>query len=148
MRDIIALSSWRLHHWLIAMGVAVYLSVHAGIFPDFSGVLAWLADRPEVAEAFTEPHFGRADALILLFSALFLGPLALLIGSVLLLFTMAVLGGFILPFVRWINLPDWSATAIVLATAVVAAWTQSSLWLPYSLWFLGLLVRACRIVFV
>lgn len=148
MRDIIALSSWRLHHWLIAAGVAVYLSIQTGVFPDLSGVVSWLVERPEVADAFSEPHFGRADALILLFSTLFLGPLALLIASVLLLLTMAVLGGFILPFVRWVNLPDWSATVIVLGLAVVGAWTQSSLWLPYSLWFLGLLVRACQIVFV
>lgn len=147
MRDILALSSWRLHHWLIATGAAVYLSIHTGLFPDLSGVVAWLAERPGVAEAFSEPHFGRADALILLFSTLFLGPLALLIASVLLLFAMAVLGGFILPFVRWVNLPDWSATVIVIGLGVVGAWTQSSLWLPQSLWFLGLLVRACRIVF-
>ena len=110
MRDIIALSTWRLHHWLIAAGVVVYLSIHAGIFPDLSAVFSWLADRPEVADAFREPHFGRADALILLFSTLFLGPLALLIATVLFLFTLAVLGGFVLPVVRVLNLPDWAAT--------------------------------------
>lgn len=147
MRDIIALSSWRLHHWLIAASVAVYVSMHAGILPDLSGIVSWLADRPEVADAFSEPHFGRADAMILLFSTLFLGPLALLIATVLFIFTIAVLGGFILPVARCLNLPDWSATAAVLSATAGVAWLQSGLWLPYSLWFFGLLARACKIVF-
>ena len=142
MRDIIAL-----HHWLIAAGVVVYLSIHAGIFPDLGAVFTWLADRPEVADAFSEPHFGRADALILLFSTLFLGPLALLIATVLFLFTLAVLGGFILPVVRWLNLPDWAATVTVLGGALVAVWLQAGFWLSHSLWFFGLLARAYKIVF-
>ena len=147
MRDIIALSTWRLHHWLIAAGVVVYLSIHAGIFPDLSAVFSWLADRPEVADAFREPHFGRADALILLYSTLFLGPLALLIATVLFLFTLAVLGGFVLPVVRVLNLPDWAATVTVLGGALVVVWLQAGFWISHSLWFFGLLARACKIVF-
>lgn len=147
MRDIIALSSWRLHHWLIAGGVAVYLSIHTGIFPHLGEIGSWLADRPEVADAFSEPHFGRADALILIFSTLFLGPLALLIATVLFLFAVAVLGGFMLPLVRWLNLPDWAATVSVLGGTGVVAWLQSEFWLSHSLWFIGLLARACKIVF-
>src|SRR5262249_5016253 len=101
---------------------------------------------PEVAKAFSDPNFGRADALILVFSTLFLGPLALLLGLLMLIFVLAVFGGFLLPIVRWFHLPDWFATALVLGGVVTAMWVQADAWLPRSLWFVGLLARACRIV--
>ena len=83
IRDSIALSSWRFQHWLVAASIVVGLSIYAGVFPDAGALVSWLASRPEVADAFSEHYFGRADAIILLFSTLFLGPLALLIATVL-----------------------------------------------------------------
>lgn len=147
IRDSIALSSWRFQHWLVAASIVVGLSIYAGVFPDAGALVSWLASRPEVADAFSEPYFGRADAIILLFSTLFLGPLALLIATVLLVFTIAVLGGFVLPLVRWFNLPDWAATATVLGVGTVVAWLQRDFWLSHSLWFFALLARACKIAF-
>src|SRR5258705_3183500 len=110
MRDTLSL---RAHHWLILIGALVYGTIYAGML-DVGGIAAWFANRPEVAKAFTEPNFGRADAILLVFSTLFLGPLALLLGLMMLTFVLAVFGGFLLPIVRWFHMPDWFATALVL----------------------------------
>ena len=135
----------RAHHWLILIGALVYGTIYTGVV-DIPRIAAWFASRPEVAQAFSDPHFGRADALILVFSTLFLGPLALLLGLLTLIFVFAIFGGFLLPIVRWFRLPDWLASVIVLVGIVSAMWRHSDLWLPRSLWFVGLLARACRIV--
>ena len=137
--------SLRAHHWLILIGALLYGTIYAGML-DVRGIAAWFANRPEVAKAFSDPDFGRADALILVFSTLFLGPLALLLGLLLLIFVLAVFGGFLLPIVRWLRLPDWFATGMVLGGVIAAMWVHSDAWLPRSLWFVGLLARACRIV--
>jgi hypothetical protein len=142
MRDTFSL---RAHHWLILIGALVYGTIYAGML-DVRGIAGWFANRPEVAKAFSDPNFGRGDALILVFSTLFLGPLALLLGLLLLVFVLAVFGGFLLPIMRWFRMPDWFATAAVLGGVVAAMWVYSDLWLPRSLWFVGLLARACKIV--
>jgi hypothetical protein len=142
MRDTLSL---RAHHWLILIGALLYGTIYAGML-DVRGIVGWFANRPEVAQAFSDPNFGRADALILVFSTLFLGPLALLLGLLTLVFVLAVFGGFLLPIMRWFRLPDWFATLSVVGGVVVALWIYSDLWLPRSLWFVGLLARACRIV--
>jgi hypothetical protein len=142
MRDTFSL---RAYHWLILIGALVYGTIYAGML-DIRGIAAWFANRPEVAKAFSDPNFGRGDALILVFSTLFLGPLALLLGLLLLVFVLAVFGGFLLPIMRWFRMPDWFATATVLGGVVAAMWVYSDLWLPRSLWFMGLLARACKIV--
>jgi hypothetical protein len=145
MREAISHSGLRLHQWMILFGALLYGTIYMGVL-DVRGIAAWFAGQPEVARAFADPHFGRADALILLFSTLFLGPLALLLGLLGLVFVLAVFGGCLLPVVRWLRLPDWLATIAVLGSVVTMAWLQSELWLPKSMWFLGLLARACRIV--
>jgi hypothetical protein len=145
MRDAISLTNLRVHQWVVLVGALLYATIYLGLL-DLRGIAAWLASRPEVSRAFTDPNFGRADALILVFSTLFLGPLALFIALMGLVFVLAVFGGFLLPIVRWFRLPDWIATAAVLSGVAVVAWLQAELWLPRSLWFMGLLARACRIV--
>ena len=142
MRETLSL---RAHHWLILIGALVYGTIYAGML-DVRGIAAWFANRPEVSQAFSEPHFGRADAIILVFSTLFLGPLALLLGLLALIFVLAVFGGFLLPIVRWFRMPDWVASVMVLGGVIAAAWVHMDLWLPRGLWFMGLLARACRIV--
>jgi hypothetical protein len=142
MRETLGL---RAHHWLVLIGALIYGTIYAGML-DIRGIVAWFANRPEVAKAFSDPNFGRADAFILLFSTLFLGPLALLLGVLALIFVLAVFGGFLLPIVRWFRLPDWVATALVLVGVVTTIWTYTELWLPRSIWLMGLLARACRIV--
>jgi hypothetical protein len=145
MREAISQSGLRVHQWLILFGALLYGTIYMGILEP-RGIAAWFANQPEVSRAFSDPNFGRADALILLFSTLFLGPLALLLGLLALVFLLAVFGGFLLPIVRWFQMPDWIATVGVLGAVVAVMWTQSALWLPKSMWFLGLLARACRIV--
>lgn len=145
MRDVISHSGLRLHQWLLLFGALLYGTIYMGVLEP-RGIAAWFANQPEVSRAFSDPNFGRADALILLFSTLFLGPLALLLGLLVLVFLLAVFGGFLLPIVRWFRMPDWLATAAVLGGVVTVLWLQSPLWLPKSIWFLGLLARACRIV--
>ena len=145
MREAISHSGLRMHQWLILFGALLYGIIYMGVLEP-RGIAAWFANQPEVARAFSDPHFGRADAFILLFSTLFLGPLALLLGLMALVFLLAVFGGFLLPIVRWFRLPDWVATASVLVGVVTALWLQSETWLPRSMWFLGLLARACRVV--
>ena len=145
MMAALAPTSWRLPHWLIAVGSVTTLAMYAGLMKPRE-IAVWFATRPEVSQAFAEPHFGRADALILVFSTLFLAPFALFVMLVLMIFAIAMLGGFVLPVVRWFSLPDWFATAFVLVAVGIAAWAQSELWLPRSIWFLGLLARAWKVV--
>ncbi len=145
MRYAVSQSGLRVHQWLILFGAVLYGTIYLGVLEPRS-IAAWFANQPSVSRAFSDPNFGRADALILLFSTLFLGPLALLFGVLALVFVLAVFGGFLLPIVRWFRLPDWIATATVLGGVVTLAWMETELWLPRSLWFLGLLARACRIV--
>lgn len=145
MREIFTPTAWRLPHWLLAITVVTVFAIQAGVFSPRE-IALWLAGRPEVMRAFADPNFGRADALMLIFATLFLGPFALFIGAVLIVFVMAILGGAVLPAVRWMQLPDWFATGVVAAMMAVAAWLQSEIWLPRSLWFLSLLARAWRIV--
>ena len=145
MRGAISLTNLRVHQWLVLIGALLYATIYLGVV-DLRGIAATLADRPEVARAFSDPNFGRADAFILLFSTLFLGPLALFLALMLLVFVLAVFGGFLLPVVRWLRLPDWVATVSVLAGVGWLAWVQSDMWVPRSLWFASLLARACRIV--
>ena len=138
-------TAWRLPHWLVAVGSTLALAIYAGLVRPRE-IAHYFAARPEVSQAFADPNFGRADALILVFSTLFLAPFALFVALVLIIFSVAMLGGFVLPVVRWFSLPDWIATGFVLAVAGLAAWMQSDLWLPRSLWFLGLLARAWKII--
>jgi hypothetical protein len=145
MRYAVSQSGLRVHQWLILFGAMLYGTIYLGVLEPRS-IAAWFANQPEVSRAFSDPNFGRADALILLFSTLFLGPLAMLVGALALVFVLAVFGGFLLPIVRWFRLPDWIATITVLGGVVTLAWIESEMWLPRSLWFLGLLARACRIV--
>ena len=135
MKEVLGL---RPYYWLILIGGLVYGAVYGGVL-DVHGIGAWFADRPEVAKAFSDPNFGRADALILVFSTLLLVLLVLI-------FVLAVFGGFLLPIVRWLHLPDWFATALVFAGVVTLLWVHSSTWLPPSLRLVGLFARACRIV--
>jgi hypothetical protein len=144
MREIFTPSEWRLPHWLLAAGVVIWFAMYTGLFQPRE-LAMWFAGRPEVRTAFGDP-LGRADALMLIFGTLFLGPFAFFIGVVLVVFVMAVLGGAVLPVTRWLQLPDSVATAVVTVAIVAAAWMQSDLWVPRSLWFLSLLARAWRVV--
>ena len=145
MREIFTPTAWRLPHWLFASAIVSWFAIQTG-FLQPREIAVWFYGRPEVLRAFSEPHFGRADALMLIFGTLFLGPFAVFFGVVLVVFVMAMLGGAVLPVTRWMQLPDSAATATVAVTLVCAAWLQSELWVPRSIWFLSLLARAWKVV--
>lgn len=145
MREIFTPTEWRLPHWLFAAGTVIWFAIQTGMLRP-RDIALWFAGRPEVMRAFGEPHFGRADALILIFATLFLGPFAVFIGVVFVVFVMAILGGAVLPVTRWLQLPDSVATGVVAGAMIGAAWMQSDLWVPRSLWFLSLLARAWQVV--
>lgn len=145
MREIFTPTAWRLPHWLFASAIVIWFAIQTG-FLQPREIAVWFSGRPEVMRAFSEPHFGRADALMLIFGTLFLGPFAVFFGVVLVVFVMAMLGGAVLPVTRWLQLPDSAATATVAVTLVCAAWLQSELWVPRSIWFFSLLARAWKVV--
>lgn len=145
MREIFTPTAWRLPHWLLAAGIMLWFAIQTGMLHPRE-LAVWFAGRPEVLKAFADPNFGRADALMLIFATLFLGPFAVFIGIVCVVFVMAILGGAVLPVTRWMQLPDSVATGVVAGAMLGAVWMQSELWMPRSLWFLSLLARACRVV--
>ena len=145
MREIFTPTEWRLPHWLFASAVVIWFAIQTG-FLQPREIALYFAGRPEVLRAFSEPHFGRADALILIFSTIFLGPFALFLGAVLVVFVLAILSGAVLPVTRWMQLPDSAATGLVAGLLIGVAWMQSDLWVPRSLWFLSLLARAWKVV--
>jgi hypothetical protein len=142
MRETIGL---RARHWLILMAALLYGVVRAG-WLDLHGIAVSLASRPDVTLTFSDADLGRADALILVFSILFLGPLALLAGAAVLFSVLAVFGGLLVPIIRWFRLPEWVASALVLGAVTASLWIRSEAWLPRSLWFVELMARACRVV--
>ena len=144
MREIFTPREWRLPHWVFASAVTIWFAIQTG-FLQPREIALYFAGRPEVLTAFSDP-LGRADALMLIFGTLFLGPFAVFIGIVLVVFVMAILGGAVLPVTRWMQLPDSVATGLVAGLMAGAAWMQSDLWVPQSLWFLSLLARAWRVV--
>lgn len=145
MRELFTPTAWRLPHWLFAAGIVIWFAIQTGLFQPRE-LAVWFAGRPEVLKAFGDPNFGRADALMLIFATLFLGPFAVFIGIVLFVFVMAILGGAVLPVTRWMQLPDSVATGVVAGAMLGAAWMQSELWVPRSLWFFSLLARAWKVV--
>lgn len=145
MREIFTPTAWRLPHWLLATGIVLWFANQTGVL-QLREMALWFAGRPEVMKAFGDPNFGRADALILIFATLFLGPFAVFIGIVCVVFVMAILGGAVLPLTRWMQLPDSVATGVVAVAMAGAAWMQSDFWIPRSIWFLSLVARAWRVV--
>ena len=146
MREVVTLSTWRLSHWLVLLASALYGTMYLELLPPAQDVMSWLASRPEVVYAFREPHFGRADALMLVFGTIFLGPFAAVIGLALLVFIMALLGGFLIPMVRWFGMPEWVANVLTLGMVTTAFYVMRDLWMPNTFWFIGLFARACRII--
>ncbi len=132
-------------HPLFLVAGLVAVIVYFGFVPIL-GSIHWLSNQPSVSTAFRDPRFGYQDALIFLFSLVFLTPLAGLISIVALLFLLAVLGGMFLPVARTLTLPDWASTALAFGIFTTALWVSSPLWAPAVLRALGLIARAYVVV--
>src|SRR5215470_8882907 len=73
------MTGFRLHHWLFLVGLVVAGLTYTGAI-DLRAVALWMADRTDTGGTLADPDLGHADALLLVFSAVFLGPLAIAIG--------------------------------------------------------------------
>src|SRR3989442_13952618 len=76
MRAIFTPMAWRLPHWLIAIGFAISFSLYSGLLRPHE-IAMWFANRPEDSQAFSEPNFGIADELSLVFSVHIPAPCAI-----------------------------------------------------------------------
>jgi hypothetical protein len=138
--------SWCGRHWCISIAAGLLMAMVFGIIPGPDDVLPELARRPDVRTAFTDPMFGKQDAMLFLFSFLFLGPFAGFIGFFLGLFVLGALGGIFLPVGHKIGLPEWFSTTLYLTLLGTFIYVERDVWMPPSLWFLGLVARSWMIV--
>jgi hypothetical protein len=129
-----------------AIGIAIGLILVAVAWVPVREAVWWLADLPEVGNAFRDPIYGRQDALISLGSFLLLSPLVVVLLLWALAFIYALPAGVLLPLGRRVGIPEWISSIVVIAFSATVVYTQSSLWLTPCLRGLGLLARACLTV--
>jgi len=139
-------ASWCGKHWLLTSAALVLLVLSAGILPSPRDLLPQLANQPEVRGAFSDPAFGSQDAMLFLFSFLFLGPFAGFIGFLLAVVILAALGGVFVPLGQKLGLPEWFSTAAFLVALAIFIYVKTDLWIPPSMWFLGLVAKSWLIV--
>lgn len=139
-------ASWCGRHWVLTAAAMIMIALFTGIIPSPRDVIPELASRPEVHTAFQDPAFGSQDAMLFLFSFLFLGPFAGFVGFLLAIVVLAALGGIFVPLGRQIGLPEWLSTTAVLMSIATYVYVKTDVWLPPSLWFLGLVAKSWLIV--
>ena len=139
-------ASWCWRHWSISIAAGVIIALFAGLIPSAHEVLPELARRPDVKTAFTDPMFGKQDAMLFLFSFLFFGPFAGFIAFFFALFILGVLGGIFLPMGRRIGFPEWLSTALYMVLVCGFVYVERDVWMQPSLWFLGLVARSWMLV--
>jgi hypothetical protein len=137
----------RLTMWAMFTVAAVWLAWYTGLFALARARLTWLAGQPAVATSFSDPGYGRVDALIMLLSFFLLAPLAAFLVLLALVFVLIVFVLLFEPILRLLRLPEWVAVPMVLAGSAAGAWASSNLWLPHSLHVLGLVARAWIVYF-
>ena len=138
-------ASWCGKHWVLT-SVALVLIVLSAVLPSPRDLLPQLANQPEVRGAFTDPSFGSQDAMLFLFSFLFLGPFAGFIGFLLAVVILAALGGVFVPLGQRLGLPEWLSTATFLVALATYIYVKSNVWIPPSMWFLGMVAKSWLIV--
>ena len=134
--------SWCGRHWCMTAAASLVFAMIVGLIPSPHEVLPELARRPDVRTAFQDPAFGKQDAMIFLFSFLFLGPFAGFVGFFLALFILGALGGIFLPLGRGIGLPEWFSTSLYVMLLFTFVYVERDVWMQPSLWFLGLVARS------
>ncbi len=131
---------------VILLGLGV-LASYLGLFAPVENWLISLANRPETAKAFSDPHTGRTDALLVLVSFFLLTPILVgiaLLGVVFVLIVFLLLSE---PVFRLFRLPLWMAVPVVLVSSLSAAYTMRAVWLPDTLYVLGLTAKAGLVYF-
>jgi hypothetical protein len=137
----------RLTVWTIALVAALWLAWFSGVTAVVQARFSWLVAQPGVADAFTEPDYGRVDALVMLLSFFLLAPIGALLVLIALLFLLIVFVLLFEPVLRLMRLPEWVAVPVVLAGSAAGAWVTQPMWLPQSLHVLGLVARAWLVYF-
>ncbi len=133
--------------WLvILLGLGVIAS-YLGLFAPLENWLISLANRPDTAKAFSDPHTGRTDALLVLVSFFLLTPILMGIGLLGVVFVLIVFLLLCEPVLRLFRLPLWLAVPVVLVGSVSVAYTMRAAWLPDALYVLGLTARAGLVYF-
>lgn len=133
--------------WSLVLGTAAVLGYGAGALRPVERWLAHLAAQPGVREAFSDPDYGRVDALTLLLSVFLLTPFGALLLALAFVFVLIVVALLFEPVLRALRLPDWLALPVVLIGTAGGAWAASGFWLPQSLHVLGLVARAWSVYF-
>ena len=134
-------------HWLsVVIGVG-WIAWYLGWLSPVQARLISLANRPETANAFSDPIAGRTDALLVLVSFFLLTPIFLGIVLLGVIFVMMIFLLLVEPVFRLLRLPLWLAVPVVLAGSATAAYTMRAVWLPDVLYVLGLTAKAGLIYF-
>ena len=141
-----AMMSWCTRHWFLSLAGGLILAFWTGLIPSPGELLPRLADQPDVATAFRDPAFGKQDAMLFLFSFLFLGPFAGFVSFFVALIVLGILGAIFLPLGTKIGLPEWFSTGAYLSLLGVFIYAGRDAWMPTSLWFLGLVARSWMVV--
>jgi hypothetical protein len=139
-------ASWCTRHWLLSAATLMLLVLASGVLPSPRDIVPQLANQPEVRTAFADPAFGSQDAMIFLFSFLFLGPFAGFIALLLAAVVLAALGGVFVPIGQKVGLPEWVSTAAFLVALGTYIYVKTDVWVPPSMWFLGLVAKSWLIV--
>jgi len=133
----------RASHWFILGMIAVFLVSYFGFLSwgKVGDALEALAEKPSGAPVF-HAKIDRADAIFMVFTVLFLTPLALVAAAGVVAFIGAALAGFLESMFHRPGMPDWFFTGCVyLALAVVGFYTRS-IWFPQVRGFASLVARA------
>jgi hypothetical protein len=125
-----------------ALGIVLALLVLAVLWVPLKELMWWLANRPEVGDAFRDPKYGREDAWISLIAFVLLTPFVGLLMVWALAFLYALPAGYALPFGRKFGVPEWVSTIFVVAASISVLYSQSDVWLAPVLRGLGLVARA------
>lgn len=143
---------WKVMHnrwirWLAILFGLGCIASYLGLFTPVETWLISLANRPETVKAFSDPHTGRTDALLVLVSFFLLTPI--LVGVVLLGVVFALIVFLLLsePVFRLFRLPLWLAVPVMLVSSVSVAYTMRATWLPDALYVLGLTAKAGLVYF-
>ena len=92
-------------------------------------------------------HLERDEALLLAFFCTFVAPIAGMVLALLFAFAVAVVGGFLRPLTRVLQLPDTAATVCAAGTWAVVVYVARPWWLPSWSWMFDVLTRAYQITF-
>ncbi|MCL6640692.1 MAG: hypothetical protein K6T92_04885 [Candidatus Rokubacteria bacterium] len=133
--------------WTLALGTAALVAFGVGALAPVEQWLRGLAAQPGVRDAFSDPDYGRVDALTLLLSVFLLTPFGVLLLALAFVFVLIVVALLFEPVLRAFRLPEWLALPVVLLGTAGGAWAASGFWLPPSLHVLALVARAWSVYF-